>query len=424
MPKMNFANRIIGSFVCHVLLFFIAEDAYGQFTSSKSYTDELARKVDSIVAFGIKERAFPGAQVLIYKNDSIRLSKSYGFHTYDSIVAVENDHLYDLASVTKVLAGTLAFMKLYELYKIDLDQKVSDYVSLIRSGNKKNSTFREVLSHQAGWLPYISHQNTVRRKSGRFRARTLSHQKNKRFPTPIIDSLYIHRSYKKKIMRRIKRTPVQNVGKYRYSGLWFFLLPDLVKHLSGLSFEVFLKTHFYAPMGIENLTFNPGYKFKKEVIVPTERDSLFRRTLVHGWVHDEAAGLMGGVSGNAGLFANAESISKILKMFLDNGYYNGKSYLKPETVALFTSRAYPNSENRRGLGFDKPSIDSSSTERYPSAKCSPESYGHSGFTGNLVWVDPTHKCFMVFLSNRVYPSRKQTALYDLNIRSEILELAY
>lgn len=380
-------------------------------------------KIDSIVHVGIKKRAFPGAQVLIFKYDSIRFNKSYGFHTYDSISRVENHHLYDLASVTKILASTLAFMKLYESYGINLDQKVSDFIPMIKSSNKKNSTFREILSHQAGWLPYIEHQNTVRRKNGKLKSRTLSSFQSKRYPEPLSDSLFIHRNYQRKIMRRIRRAPVENIGDYRYSGLWFFLLPDMVQRLSGQSFDQYLNTHFYDPMGIERLTFNPSFKYPKDEIIPTEKDSLFRKKLVHGWVHDEAAGLMGGVSGNAGLFANATSLAKLLKMLLYKGQFEGKQYLKPETIALFTSRAYPKTENRRGLGFDKPTLDTIPSERYPSEKSSPESYGHSGFTGNLVWVDPFHECFMIFLSNRVYPTREQKALYQLNIRGNILDVA-
>lgn len=386
-------------------------------------SDALEYKIDSIVQMGIQQKAYPGAQVLIYKHDGIRLNKSYGFHTYDSIVRVENRHLYDLASVTKILASTLAFMKLYELYDIDLDRKVADYIPLIKNSNKNNSTFREVLSHQAGWLPYITHQNTVRRKNGKFRARTLSPSKSKRYPDPLSDSLFIHRKYERKIMRRIKRTPVEKIGEYRYSGLLFFLLPGMVQEMSGQSFETFLDSHFYKPMGIERLTFNPSFKYSKEEIIPTEKDSLFRRTLVQGWVHDEAAALMGGVSGNAGLFANATSLAKLLQLLLDEGTFEGKKYLEPETVRLFTSRVYPLSDNRRGLVFDKPSLDSLASERYPSEKCSPESYGHSGFTGNLVWVDPVQRCFMVFLSNRVYPTREQKSLYRLGIRGHILDVA-
>tara|TARA_B100001175_G_C19512704_1_gene644986 strand:+ start:1194 stop:2444 length:1251 start_codon:yes stop_codon:yes gene_type:complete len=395
----------------------------GQETLSKNLNDALEYKIDSIVQIGIQQKAYPGAQVLVFKNDSIRLNKSYGFHTYDSIVRVENHHLYDLASVTKIMASTLAFMKLYELYEVELDQKVSDYIPLIKNSNKKNSTFREVLSHQAGWLPYIEHQNTVRRKNGKMKARTLSPSQSKRYPDHLTDSLFIHRKYEKKIMRRIKRTPVEKIGQYRYSGLLFFLLPDMIQEISGQPFDAFLDRYFYDPMGIERLTFNPSFDYPKAEIVPTEKDSLFRNTLVHGWVHDEAAGLMGGVSGNAGLFANASSLAKLLEMFLNGGQFEGKQYLKPETLELFSSRAYPETNNRRGLGFDKPTLDTIPSERYPSEKCAPESFGHSGFTGNLVWIDPIHKCFMIFLSNRVYPTREQKNLYRLSIRGRILDVA-
>lgn len=395
----------------------------GQESLYTNISDALEYKIDSIVHEGIQKKAFPGAQVLIYKHDSIRLNKSYGFHTYDSIVRVKNHHLFDLASVTKILASTLAFMKLYESNNIDLDQKVADFIPMIKNTNKKNSTFREILSHQAGWLPYIEHQNTVRRKNGKLKSRTLSAKQGKRYPNPISDSLFIHRKYEKKIMRRIKKTPVENIGDYRYSGLWFFLLPNMVERISGQSFDQFLDTHYYDPMEIERLTFNPSFKYSKEEIVPTEKDSLFRKTLVHGWVHDEAAALMGGVSGNAGLFANASSLAKLLQMLLDEGQFEGRQYLKPVTVKLFTSRSYPETENPRGLGFDKPTLDTIPEERYPSEKSAPESFGHSGFTGNLVWVDPVQRCFMVFLSNRVYPTREQKNLYRLSIRGKILDVA-
>ena len=405
------------SMVCYLWL-------QGQDSLSYTLNDALEYKINSIVQKGIQQKAYPGAQVLIFKNDSIRLNKSYGFHTYDSITRVENHHLYDLASVTKILGSTLAFMKLYELYEIDLDGKVADYIPLIKNTNKKNSTFREVLSHQAGWLPYIEHQNTVRRKNGKFRRRTLSSNQSKRYPDPLSDSLFIHRKYKKKIIRRIKRTPVEKIGEYRYSGLLFFLLPSMVQEMSGQPFDAFLDHHFYKPMGIERLTFNPSFYFEKEEIVPTEKDSLFRKTLVHGWVHDEAAGLMGGVSGNAGLFANASSLAKLLEMFLNVGQFGGKQYLKPETINLFSSRAYPKTENRRGLGFDKPTLDTIARNRHPSIKSSYSSYGHEGYTGNTVWVDPINCCFMVFLSNRVYPTRENRNIINrLKIRSHIMDVA-
>ena len=378
-------------------------------------------KADSIVNFGIQNKAFPGAQLLIYKKDSIQL-KSYGYHTYDSIVKVKNTDLYDLASVTKILAGTLAFMKLYELYDIDLNERVSKYLPLLKRSNKKKSSFKQVLSHSSGWIPYIAHQNLIRKKNRKFKTGTLKIKKSKRYPTQISDSLFLFKNYPKKIMRRIRKTDIKTVGEYLYSGLWFFLVPELTKQLSGLSFESFLKLHFYNPIKLQRLSFLPTRYFPKSEIVPTEYDNLFRKQLVQGWVHDEAAALMGGINGNAGLFANASSIAPLLELLLNKGSYNGKLLLKPETVKLFTQRAYPESTNRRALGFDKPSI-SEDEDPYPSNLASPSSFGHSGFTGTFIWVDPSKDCFIIFLSNRVYPTRKQRALYKLGISGKLLDYA-
>lgn len=410
--------RYMKKMICYIFLF--AQSIVAQ--NVQLNAKQLVSKVDSLMAYGIAQEAFPGAQVLLYKKGKVLLKKTYGHHTYDQKVAVKSTHLYDLASVTKVLASTLAFMKLYELYPISLDEKVSAFVPSLRSGNKKDTRFREVLSHGAGWLPYITHQEKIYRKNGSFRWHTLSEKQSKKYPTALNDRLFIHKNYTKKIMRRIRRTPVDNVGQYRYSGLWFFLLPQLVKQLSGLSLDQFLTTHFYGPMGLERIGFLPTERFSKEDLVPTERDSLFRKELVQGWVHDEAAGLMGGISGNAGLFANAESIAPLLEMLLHNGQYQGKNYLRAGTIAEFTNVAYPGTANRRGLGFDKPElIPPGESERYPSVFCSPTSFGHSGFTGTFIWVDPEHDSFLVFLSNRVYPSRTQRNLYSLGIRGKLLD---
>ncbi|MEK9612405.1 MAG: serine hydrolase [Flavobacteriaceae bacterium] len=395
----------------------------GSCQGKDSNLNRLEGPIDDLIHFGIQQKAFPGAQVLIYKNGQIQLHKSYGFHTYDSIAKVEDDHLYDLASVTKVLAATLAFMKLYELYDINLEDKVSQYIPILKNSNKKNTTFKEVLSHSAGWLPYIAHQNTIFKKNGNLKKRTLSSLPNRKYPIQISDSLYIHKNYSKKIFRRIKKTPLGELNTYKYSGLWFFFLPKMVQSLSGLSFTSFLEKHFYKPLELEHLTFLPIQRFSKNTIVPTEKDSLFRKQLVQGWVHDEAAAMMGGISGNAGLFSNAQSIAPLLQMLLDQGTHQGKKYLEPQTINTFIQQTYPNSLNRRGLGFDKPSIDPNQESPYPSALASPDSFGHSGFTGTFVWVDPSHDCFVIFLSNRVYPSRKQRALYDLSIRGTLLDYA-
>ena len=381
-----------------------------------------SQKIDSIINYGIQKKAFPGAQVLIYKRDSILINKSYGYHTYDSLIPVKANDLYDLASVTKILASTLALMKLYELYNIDLEAPFSNLFPLLKRSNKKNHSLKQILSHSAGWIPYLTHQNLVYKKNGIFKKKTLSHSKSSDFPDQVIDCLFIHKDYQNKIFRRIKKTNITKQGEMVYSGLIYFFIPALVKKISGLSFRRFLSYHFFEPMGLNRITFLPTQKFSKIEIVPTEKDSIFRKQLVHGWVHDEAASLMGGISGNAGLFANAKSIFPLIKMLMQDGLYDGKRYLNAETISLFTKRTYPNGTNPRGLGFDKPSVEYDK-ERYPSAMVSPESFGHSGYTGTMVWVDPTYKFFLILLTNRVYPYRTQRGLYDLNIRSSILDYA-
>ena len=393
---------------------------YSQTLETK--TTSLNSQVTELMEYGIQNQAFPGAQVLIFKQDTLRLHQAYGYHTYDSITPVSKNHLYDLASVTKVLGSTLALMKLYELYDLNLEAPVSQWIPLLKRSNKKAHNLKQILSHSAGWKPYITHQNLVYNKKGNYKWNTLSHSKSKRFPHPVSDSLFVHKRYQKKIFRRIKKTELTPLGELVYSGMFYFFMPQLVPTLSGLSFSEFLNTHFFKPMELERITFLPIEKFLKSEIVPTERDSLFRKQLVHGWVHDEAASLMGGVSGNAGLFANTTSLAPLLQMLLQGGSYKGIQYLKPETIALFSQRTYPEGENYRGLGFDKPTLEPGEY-RYPSPLVSPETFGHTGYTGTMVWVDPTNDCFIILLTNRVYPSRTQRGLYQLNIRPKLLDYA-
>ena len=380
-----------------------------------------AAKADSIVNAGIKGQAYPGAQLLVFKKGQVIHHKSYGYHTYDSLVQVEDHHLYDLASVTKILAGTLSFMKVYEQGGIDLNTPVKTYFKRLENTNKQNSTLKEILSHSAGWQPYIAHQTTLKRNSGRYKKRGVSLEQSAKYPTAVYDNLYAHKDYKKLIYKRIAKTKLRKKGEYLYSGLWFFLLPEWIEKRTSQSFSSFLSDSFYTPLGANRLGFLPLKTFSKEEIVPTEVDAFFRNDLVQGWVHDEAAALMGGVSGNAGLFGNAESIAKVLEMLLNGGTYQSQSYLKKSTIDLFTQKAYPGQINRRGLGFDKP--DFLLEQTYPSKSLSPQSYGHTGFTGTFVWVDPVYETFIVFLTNRVYPSRSQRGLYQLGIRSKLVELS-
>ena len=378
-------------------------------------------KIDSIIDSAIAQKAFPGAQLLIAKGGSLKVHKAYGYHTYDSIQKVELEHLYDLASMTKVLAATTAFMKAYEDLEIDLDSKVKGWFESLKWRRKGHSSFREILSHQAGWIPYIAHQFKVVKKNGRYRARTLQGQASEAYPMALYYSLYIHKNYPKKIRKRIYRTPVKGEGNYRYSGLWFFLVPDFIKEQYNQPFDEFLANHFYDPLGADRLTFNPYQKFKRSQIVPTEVDTLMRRGLVRAYVHDEAAALMGGISGNAGLFGNAESVFKVAEMWRLKGVVGESRYLDASTVDVFSAQAYPQNDNRRGLGFDKPDL--TLDPPYPSSLISPSAFGHTGFTGTMVWVDPEAELVIVLLTNRVYPSREQRKLYSLEVREQLIDLA-
>ena len=385
-------------------------------------------KVDSIITNGIKNEAFPGAQVLVAEKGKIIFHKAYGFHTYDSIQPVALNDLYDLASVTKILGPLPALMKLVAEGKLDLDAPFSTYWKPWRGvKNKKTITLREILAHQAGLKPYIVFLNRVSSKNGKPKNRFVKKQRKKRFEKEAYDGIYVKDRFKRKMYRIINRSEVSSEKKYVYSGLTFLIFPELIQQLTGISYEDYVTKHFYAPIGAKTLGFLPMSKGLSNRIVPTEVDTLFRHTVTKGWVHDENAALLGGVSGNAGLFGTANDLAKIMQLYLDYGVYDGERILPEEIVKEFTKVQYPDNENRRGLGFDKPLLGNASlpfSEAYPAPQVSPESFGHSGFTGTFVWADPSNQLVYIFLSNRVYPSRDHRKLYELNIRPAIQQVFY
>ena len=389
-------------------------------------------KVDSLVQDAIAQKAFPGAQVLVAHKGEIVLECAYGFHTYDSLVPVQNTDLYDLASVTKILGPLPAIMSLVEQGVLDLDVPFSTYWTPWKKyRNKKDLTLREILAHQAGLTPYIVFLNEVmaypKRGAPKLKRRFVRERPSKRFSLVAYENKYIHRRFPHKMYRKINRAAPSTEKKYNYSGLAFLLFPSLIEQLTGEDYRSYMRSHFYDPLGADNLGYLPTQRLPGKMVVPTERDSLFRKALTQNYVHDENAALFGGVSGNAGLFSNAASVYKILNMWLQGGSVEGRKYLSPETIAAFTALQYPENNNRRGLGFDKPLLGNDSlpaSKSYPAPSVSPESYGHSGFTGTFVWVDPTHELIYIFLSNRVYPSRAQRGIYTTNIRETVQEAIY
>ncbi|MDA0757304.1 MAG: serine hydrolase [Bacteroidetes bacterium] len=390
-----------------VLFILISFFNYGQ--------NNIIQKIDSLINLSIKQKAFPGAQVYIKIKDSIVVNKSYGYQTYDSINRINNDHIYDLASLTKVLASTLSIMKLYEDFGLNLNSPLSFYFKDLKKSNKKTTTIIEGLSHTSGWIPYISHQNYVKRKNGEFKKSVIRESKNQRFSAAINERLYLNKNYFKKLFKRIKKSKINKKGEYVYSGLFFFYIPNLIKKLSGKTFEQYFNTSLLDKTNAK-LYFNPKEKVKKELIVPTEYDSIFRKTLIHGNVHDEAASFMGGISGNAGLFGSAQEIGKLLQALEPNNFI-----FQDSTIKKFTSYAYKDSPIRRGLGFDKPYSKNEFGE-YPNKNLSKQSFGHTGFTGTMFWVDPEKKLTIIFLTNRVYPTRNNDEFYQNNVRSKLIDL--
>ncbi len=388
----------------------------------------LNRKLDSIITIGIKNQSFPGAQVLVAKEGNIIFHKAYGHHTYDSIQPVLLNDLYDLASVTKILAPLPALMKLVDEGKIDLDIPFSTYWKpWKRRKDKKELTLRELLAHQAGLEPYIVFLNKALKNNGQFKNRFLRKRRSKNFENEAYEGVYVKNRFNRKMYRIVNRSEVSPHKTYRYSGLSFLIFPELITQLTGIPYEEYLRKEFYTPLGAKTLGFLPSHKDFENSIVPTEIDTLYRRTLTQGWVHDENASLLGGVSGNAGLFGTAIDLVKIMQMYVHYGILNGKRYISEETFKEFTSVQYPENDNRRGLGFDKPYLDNASLDledAYPAPEVSPKSFGHSGFTGTFVWADPEHKLVYIFLSNRVYPTRENRNLYNLNIRSSVQQLFY
>lgn len=397
--------------------------SYGNGLSVGIDQEYLEQHIDSLVEQAIHVKATPGAQVLVAKDKKVIFHKAYGLQTYFDTVKVKKTDLYDLASVSKVTTTLPVLMQLHDQGKFNLDAPLKEYLPYFKGSNKGHLTFREILAHQAGLKPWIPYWRSTLRKNGTFKWFTFKNDSSKRFPVKVAEDLYLHRNYKKKIYKAIKKSDLEPKKEYKYSGLVFYLFPMMIEKITGQPFNEYLYKQFYIPLGANALRYNPGDKFAAKRIIPTEYDLDFRNTLIHGKVHDEGAAMMNGISGNAGLFSNANDLAKLLQMYLDKGTYGGNAYISDSTMQKFTRCQYCEDGNRRGLGFDKPAI-SYITNGNTARDASPESYGHSGFTGTFVWVDPKHDLIYVFLSNRVHPSRENTRLYKLNTRTNIQQVLY
>lgn len=384
---------------------------------------ECFEKIDSILENGIAQGAYPGAQVLIAKDGNVVFERSVGFQTYEKREPITDSSVFDLASLTKVMATTLAVMKLYEEGAFSLDDRLSQYLPYLKKTNKSKITIREALSHTArlkAFIPFWKQSLEDAKKNPSLYASDKADDTNY---VQVSDNLFILRSYKDEIRKQIAASSLGEKHRYVYSDLGFILLGDLVESVSGKALDYYVEETFYRPLGLEHTGFRPiarGVDIKD--IVPTIEAVDFRACRLQGYVHDEASALNGGVAGHAGLFSSARELFVLCQMLLNGGEYGGNRYLETETIETFNTRYYKKHSNRRALGFDKPLIASHS--QHCSKYCSQESFGHSGFTGTFLWIDPVNNTVYIFLSNRVYPDASSNKLAQLNIRTDIQDLIY
>jgi beta-N-acetylhexosaminidase len=386
----------------------------------------LERQIDSIVKIGLAAKAFPGCEVMVARKGIVVFSKTYGFHSYDNRISVQEDDLFDLASVTKVSSTLAGLMLLDSEGKFSPDETLGYYVPYYKHSNKGNLMMSDILTHQAGLVAWIPFWKETVKKNGEFKRNIYSYTSSEKYPREVAQWLYINKNYRKKIFKEIKKSPLGE-KKYVYSDLAFMISPEIIEKLTGEKWYEFVTANIYHKLGAYDICFNPWMKYPLSRIVPTEYDSLFRKQQLQGTVHDEGAAMLGGISGHAGLFTTANDLMKLMELYRRMGSYGGEEIINRDVLEQYTRVQYPENDNRRGLGFDKPLLDNAELpekEAYPAKGASPSSFGHSGYTGTFVWVDPEYEITYVFLSNRVYPTRNNNLLSDLNIRSDILQAIY
>ncbi len=389
------------------------------FDSIKMYSE-----IDSIAANAIAQHATPGCVVLAAKDNKIVFDKAYGNLAYNSNEPVNINTVYDLASVTKTSATTLAVMKLYEDGKLDIHKTLGDYLPWVRNSNKQGLVLEDVLLHQAGLIAFIPFYKETIDANGKPDSSIYQPHPDSVFSVHVADTMYMRKDYVDTMYKRILQSKLSGKKEYVYSDNDYIFLGKIVEQITGMSLDEYVAKTFYKPMHLYNTTFKPNEHITINNIAPTENEKQFREQLIRGYVHDPGAAMFGGVAGHAGLFSNAQDFSILYSMLLNGGEWNGVRYLKKETIDYFTS--YHSNISRRGFGFDKPEKDNATRkDPYPCISASPLAYGHSGFTGIWVWVDPKYNLLFIFLSNRVNPDGGDNSkLSTLNVRSNILEAVY
>lgn len=383
-------------------------------------------KIDLLVDTIIQSGAAPGCQVLVAKDGYIVYDKCFGYQTYEERSPIGHDDLYDLASITKVMATTLSVMKLYEEGQIDIFNPISDYIDgYIDSSDKKDITIIEALTHHSGlkpWIPFYKRTlDTLPDHSIVPSANLYSRMRSSDFSIQVAKNLFIRKEFRDTIQKLICESELRKSKDYKYSDLGLYLVKDVIEAVSGKSLDSYVEENFYDPMNLVHIGFNPTQRYGVERIVPTEEDEYFRMQEIKGFVHDMGAAMLGGVSGHAGLFSNAGDLAVLMQMLLNKGLYGQQRYLDHKTIYTFTTRYHRSS--RRAIGFDMKELDGKKTENM-SPRAPASTFGHYGFTGTCVFADPDNQLIYIFLSNRTYPSMANNKLGKEDYRSRIQDIVY
>ncbi|TWW02460.1 glycoside hydrolase family 3 N-terminal domain-containing protein [Chitinophaga pinensis] len=387
-------------------------------------SSQTLQKIDVLANDMIAKGAAPGCQILALKNGKVVYDKTFGFFDYSKREPVTANALYDLASVTKICATTISVMRLYDEGKLSLDAKLGDYLPWVNGTDKAGLRIRDILLHQAGLVSFIPFYKDVVDAKG-FPDTTLFHAyADSVYSVRVAEHLYMKSDYVDSMYKRILTSPLKPQQGYVYSDNDFIFLGKIVEQLTGKKLNRYVRETFYEPLGLTTTGFRPRERFQLSQLAPTENEPIFRRQWIRGDVHDPGAAMFGGVAGHAGLFSNAEDLGILMQMLLNGGKYGGKQYIKSETLQLFT--AYSSNISRRGLGFDKPEkTNGKKGEAYPAKSASPLTYGHTGFTGTCIWVDPQSQLVFIFLSNRVCPAGGDNKrLITQHVRENIMEVLY
>lgn len=391
--------------------------------ASVQVNDNLLYKVDSIARVGVAGGAYPGCEVLGMKDGKIFYHKAFGNLSHDGQIPVSRNTIYDMASCTKICATTLACMRLYDEGRLKLDGTLGEYLPWLRGTDKVPLKIKDVMLHQAGFMPDFPYLDLMLTDKVHPNPTIFHSVRDSTYSVRVAEHMYMNKTYEDTLKMEIRNGKLGRRHHYVYSDIDFQLMGYIVTAITGLPLNEYVKRAFYDPIGLDATGFLPRESFPLDRIAPTECEKVFRLQCLHGDVHDPRAAMFGGVAGHAGLFSDAYDLSALMHMLLDSGRFDGRQYIKPSTIRLFTS--YQSDVSRRGIGFDKPEKKHDSGYPYPSKYASPETFGHTGYTGTCIWVDPKYKFVYVFLSNRVNPNGGANLnLYRLEIRGKIQDALY